>query len=111
MGHQIDAGEQGVYFTDGAWLVSGWCERAAPREKPPSMSERDWMEAQMGTTYHSADAVRLADSQVPHSFARAKELGFLDGHFRAEIDEDAFRQCREFLSYAARQGHDISGSH
>lgn len=111
MGHQIGAGDEGIYFTDGAWLVVNWCERFAPSVKPEGMSERDWFDMSMGSTSISASAAKTADECVPNEFAKAKELGLLEGDYRREIDENAFRQCRDFLKYVADNNLDISGSY
>lgn len=111
MGHQIYAGNESVCFTDGAWLVVNWCERFAPKVKPEGMSDWGWADMQAGSTDISASAVKVADERVPHEFAEAKSMGLLDGHYRREFDEDAFRQCREFLRYAAANNLDISGSY
>jgi hypothetical protein len=108
VGHQIYAGDDEVAFTDGAWLVVNWCERALPSPKPPVGS--DWKDY-VGTTDISAEAIKAADALVPSTYLDALNAGFLVGHYREPIDEQAFAQCRKFLKCAAAGGHYVRGSY
>lgn len=111
MGHQIEARDEGIFFTDGAWLVVNWCERFAPNLKPANMSDREWFDRTFGSTQILASAAKIANDRVPDQFTEAKKAGFLEGNYRHEIGEEAFRQCRDFLRYAAENSLDISGSY
>lgn len=114
MGHQISAGDKGIEFTDGSWLIVRWCERYTKDEPPVGLSQNElytWWEERIGWTEISEDAVKLANDNVPQNYLVAKEMGFLDGDFRNPIDESAFRECREFLMYAAEGNYHITGSY
>ena len=110
MGYQLDAGDRGIFISDGAKLVVNWCDRFAPRVKPDGMSDYEWFERMAGSTHIMASAAKLADQNVPIGYAEAKSAGFLDGNYRHEICEECFRQCRDFLRHAAENNLDISGS-
>lgn len=108
MGHQIGAGERrSINFTAGANLVVFWCNRFTPRVKPPGMTESDWHDATWGVTDISPEAVKKADAEVPEDFATARDAGLIDAQ---DIDVRDFEECREFLKWAASNGHGIDGS-
>jgi hypothetical protein len=112
MGHQIHAGESGIYTTDGSWMVVEWCERFTPSVKPDYMPEWLWHDQRMGSTDISAEAVKLAHQKIPFIYSEALDLGLvLTDRQRAYLDEDTFNECREFLRYAAGGGYAINGSY
>jgi hypothetical protein len=99
MGHQIHAGDSGIHFTDGSWLIVNWCER----ETSDPLTDG-------GSTDIPAAVVGLANASVPFSFSLASAGGFLDGEYRSPIGVRTFHECRAFLRYAADRGESISGS-
>lgn len=110
MGTQIEAGEHGIYFTDGSWLVINWCIDAAEKAGIPHHPPEDENNPDtFGTIYISPAAVAAAEHAVPKDFHAAKVGGWLEGHYREPIDEQAFAQCREFLSRAASTNSEITG--
>lgn len=107
MGHQIYAGDFRICFSDGAWLVVGWCQRY----EPPKPNRNLLVDTgAMGSTEIPDEWVQKADSEVPRTFSEAYDGGWLDGHFRTPIDEHEFIECRNFLANAARSRTGISGS-
>lgn len=107
MGHQITAGSETIAWTAGAWQVVHWCEKFCPRVKPAGMSDWEWADELIGSSEITAEAVAIANANVPMLFGIAKHAGLVD----EKIDEDGFNQCREFLWLAADGKHPISGSY
>ena len=109
MGHQIYASDtsDGVFFTEGAWQVIGWCERFTPRVKPVGMDDWQWADQLCGSSEATAEAVRVANERVPMSYEAAKAEGLV----RAKINEEFFECCRRFLRETALRGASIHGSY
>ena len=107
MGHQIVAGDKGVFFTRGAWQVVHWCEKFSPPSKPENMTDRDWFEETCGRTNIVSQSVIKANSVVPHSFDDAILAGLID----KGVSTEEFLECRQFLAYAAANNLSIEGSY
>lgn len=103
MGHQIRAGEKEIAWSDGSQLVCGWCD-------PYHEDLRPW-DQQMGSTYIPADVVKTANNVIPLSYIEAYQNGEVFVSKRKAVTEDKFKQCRSFLSYAAKHKLPIEGSY
>lgn len=115
MGHQISAKDDSINYSRGAWIICKWCDKFSPPSPPEGMDEETWLRDNMGVTDISAEAVRIADANVPEEYEEAKRLGLTDPPGVVErygrIDEEEFNKLRAFLKRAAERGSDIWGSH
>ena len=96
-GHRIEAGDRIIDWHGGARLVRRWVEHFNPVDQPrPDLS---------------AEAVRVADQEVPAEYDAALREGLLEPvPFQGTMDEAGFRECRNFLRHAAERGLGITGS-
>lgn len=115
MGHQISAKDDWIRYSKGAWIVCKWCDKFSPPSPPEGMDEETWLRDNVGVTDISAEAVRIANANVPEEHEEAERLGLIAPTWLVEqygpVDKEEFNELRAFLRRAAERGARISGSH
>lgn len=115
MGHQISADGDWIQYSKGAWIICKWCDKFSPPSPPAGMDEETWLRDKVGVTDISAEAVRIADANVPEEYEEAERLGLTAPAWLVKqygpVDKEEFDKLRAFLRRAAERGADIWGSH
>lgn len=106
MGWQLYAGKESINWTAGAKLICNWILNSSVPLDKKGREPSGLYDISDGNIYISHRIASWANNDTPLDFENCK----LDGLIQIDISEQEFYQCRAFLEYAVKNGHDIHGS-